>query len=92
LTNLGGGNDGESTHHSVGELLSDLGDQERTHTGTGTTTERVGDLETLQAVDGFGLLSDDIENRVDEFGTFSVVTLCPVVTGTGLTKDAMDKG
>lgn len=89
-TNLGGRNDGESAHHSIGELLSDLGDQERTHTGTGTTTEGVGDLETLQTVDSFGFFSDDIEDRVDEFGTFSVMALGPVVTSTGLTKDAVE--
>lgn len=86
---LGGRNNGESSHHSVWEFLSNLGDQERTHTGTGTTTERVGDLETLEAVDSFGFLSDNVENRVDEFGTFGVMTLGPVVTGSGLTKDAV---
>ena len=35
---LGGGHDGESGHHTVGELLADLGDQKRTHTGTSSTT------------------------------------------------------
>lgn len=90
MTDLGGRNNGESAHHSVGELFPDLGDQERTHTGTGTTTERMGDLETLQAVDSLGFLSDNVENRVDEFSTFGVVALGPVVTGTRLTKDAAD--
>ena len=33
-------------HHSVGVLLTDLGDQEGTHTRTGTTTKGVCDLET----------------------------------------------
>lgn len=89
VTDLGGRNDGESAHHSVGELLSDLGNQERTHTGTGTTSERVGNLETLQAVDGLGFLSDNVENRVDKLGTFGVVALGPVVTSTRLTKDAV---
>ena len=84
---LGGGHDGESGHHTVGELLADLGDQEGTHTGTGTTTEGVGDLETLEAVAALGLAADDIEDLVDELGTLSVMTLRPVVTSTRLAKD-----
>jgi len=79
--------DGESFHNSVWIFLSDLGDKESTHTRTGTTTEGVGDLETLETIATFGLLSDNIEDGVDEFGTFGVVTLGPVVTGTSLTED-----
>mmetsp|Transcript_6673 Transcript_6673/g.12207 ORF Transcript_6673/g.12207 Transcript_6673/m.12207 type:complete len:269 (+) Transcript_6673:1010-1816(+) len=77
---------GESGHHTVWVLLTDLGDQESSHTGTSTTTERVGDLETLEAVTAFSFLADDIKDRVDEFSTFGVVTLGPVVTSTGLTE------
>merc|ERR1711881_274693 len=84
---LGGGEDGEGLHDPVGIFLSDLGDQEGTHTGTGTTTEGVGDLEALEAVAALSLFSNDIEDRIDEFGTFGVVTLGPVVTGTSLTED-----
>jgi len=47
----------------------------------------VGDLETLETVATFGFLSDDVEDGVDEFGTFGVVTLGPVVSGSGLTED-----
>merc|ERR1712190_688927 len=79
--------DGESLHDSVWIFLSDLGDQEGTHTRTGTTTEGVGDLETLETIATFGLLSDNVEDGVNKFGTFGVVTLGPVVTGTGLTED-----
>jgi hypothetical protein len=85
--NLGGGNNGEGSHHTVGELLTDLGDQKGTHTGTGTTTERVGDLETLEAVTAFSLATDDIDNLVDQLGTLGVVTLGPVVTSTRLAED-----
>ena len=84
---LGRGDNGESGHHTVGELLTNLGDEERTHTGTGTTTERVGDLETLEAVTALGLMTDDIEDLVDKLGTLSVVTLGPVVSSTGLAED-----
>merc|ERR1711988_533652 len=50
---------GESFHDSVWVFFSDLGDQESSHTGTGTTTEGVADLETLKAVTAFSFLSDD---------------------------------
>lgn len=84
---LGRRHDGEGGHHAVGELLTDLGDQEGTHTGTGTTTKGVGDLEALKAVAALGLTTDNVENLVDQLGTLSVVTLRPVVTSTRLAED-----
>jgi len=84
---LRGWHDGEGEHHTVWVLLTDLGDEECSHTGTGTTTEGVAELETLEAVTGLSLLADDIEDGVDELGTLSVVTLGPIVTGTGLAED-----
>lgn len=84
---LGRWDNGESGHHTVRELLTDLGDQECTHTGTSTTTEGVSDLETLEAVTGLSLATDDIDDLVDKLGTLSVVTLGPVVTSTGLTEN-----
>jgi len=84
---LGGWHDGEGGHDSVGVLLTDLGDEEGAHAGAGTTTEGVGDLEALEAVAALSLLADDVEDGVDELSTFGVVTLGPVVTGTGLTED-----
>jgi len=87
IRHLGGWEDGEGLHDSVGIFFSDLGDQESTHTGTGTTTERVGDLETLKTITSFSFLSDNVEDGVDEFSTFGVVTLGPVVTSTSLSED-----
>lgn len=84
---LGRGDDGEGSHHTVGELLTDLRNQEGTHTGTGTTTERVGDLEALEAVTGLSLATDDIDNLVNQLGTLGIVTLGPVVTGTRLAEN-----
>jgi hypothetical protein len=84
---LGGGNNREGGHHTVGEFLTDLGDQESTHTGTGTTTERVGDLETLEAVASLSLATNNIDNIVNQLGTLGVVTLGPVVTSTGLAEN-----
>ena len=84
---LGRGDDGEGLHDSVGILLSDLGDEEGSHTRAGSTTEGVGDLEALEAVATFSFLSGNIEDGVDELSTFGVVALSPVVTSTGLSED-----
>ena len=62
IGDLWGWHDGESGHDSVWVLFSDLGDEEGSHTGSGTTTEGVGDLETLEAIATFGFLSDDIKD------------------------------
>jgi hypothetical protein len=53
-------NDGVGRHHSVRVLLTDLGDEKSTKTGSSTTTHRVGELETLETVTGFGFLTDNI--------------------------------
>ena len=78
---------GECAHDSVWILLSDFWDKESSHTRTGTTTEGVGDLKALQAVATFSFLSNDIEDWVDQLGTFGVVALSPVVTGSTLTEN-----
>jgi len=87
IGDLWGWHDGESGHDSVWVLLSDLGDKESSHSGSGTTSEGVGNLETLKAIATFGLLSDNVENGVDELGSLGVMSLGPVVTGTGLSED-----
>jgi len=87
IRDLWGRHDGESGHDSIWVLFSNLGDEEGSHTGSGTTTEGVSDLETLEAIATFGFLSDNIKDGVDELSTFGVMTLGPVVTGTGLSED-----
>jgi len=87
VRDLGGGHNGEGAHHSVGVFFSDLGDEEGSHTRASSTTKRVGNLETLEAVARFGFLSDDVQNGVNQFSSFSVVTLGPVVTSSSLSKD-----
>jgi hypothetical protein len=47
----------------------------------------VADLESLETVTSLSLLSDYIKDLIDQLSTFSVVTLGPVVTGSGLTED-----
>ena len=87
VRDLGGGHDREGEHHAIGVLLADLGDEERAHAGASTTTERVADLESLEAVARLGLLAHNIENRVDQLSTLGVVTLRPVVAGPGLAEN-----
>ena len=84
---LWGWHDGEGGHDSIWVFFSDLGDKECSHSGSSSTTEGVGNLETLKAIATFSFLSNDIEDGVDELGTFGVMTLGPVVTGTGLSED-----
>ena len=62
IRDLGGGHNGESAHNTVGVFLTDLGDQKSSHAGTSSTTERVSDLETLEAIATFSFLADDIED------------------------------
>ena len=62
IRHLWGWHDGESGHDSVWVLLSDLGDEEGSHTRSSTTSEGVGNLETLKAITTFSFLSDDIED------------------------------
>ena len=87
IRDLGGRHDGESAHLTVGVLLTDLGDQKGAHAGASAATEGVGDLEALEAIATLSLLTDDVEDGVDELSTFGVVTLGPVVTGTSLAED-----
>ena len=87
IGDLGRWYDREGGHHAVRKFLTDLGDQERTHTGTSSTTEGVGDLEALEAIASFGLTANNIENLVDKLSTFGIMTLGPVVTSARLAED-----
>ena len=50
-------------------------------------TQRVGQLEALQAVTALGLLPNHIQDRVNQLGSLCIVALGPVVACTGLTKN-----
>ena len=60
VRHLGRGHDGVGVHDPVGILLPDLGDEECSHTRSSATSQAVGELESLQAVRGLGLLPDNI--------------------------------
>jgi len=79
--------DREGAHHSVGVFLADFGDEKSSHSGSSSSSEGVGDLESLKAVTSFGFLADDVKDGVNQFSTFGVVAFCPVVSGSGLSED-----
>ena len=83
---LGGWYNGEGVHDPVGVFLTDLGDEERSHTGSGATAEGVCKLESLETVTALGLLTDNIEDRVYELSTLGVMSLGPVVSGSALSE------
>ena len=62
IGHLGGGHDGEGAHDSVGVFFSDFGDEEGSHSGSSTTSEGVGDLETLEAIATFSFFSYNVED------------------------------
>ena len=47
----------------------------------------MGNLESLEAVATFSLFSDHIEDGVDEFSSFGVMSFGPIVTCSGLAED-----
>jgi hypothetical protein len=47
----------------------------------------VGDLETLEAITTFSFFSDDIENGIDQFSSFSIMSFGPIVSGSGLSEN-----
>ena len=62
IGHFGGGHDGEGAHDSVGVFFSDFGDEEGSHSGSSTTSEGVGDLETLEAIATFSFFSYNVED------------------------------
>ena len=81
------GDDGECVHDPVWILFSDFGDEEGSHSGSGSTTEGVIELKSLQAIATFRLFAHDVENGVDQLGSFRIMPLGPIVTRTGLTEN-----
>jgi len=59
---LGGRHDGVGVHDPVWVFLSDLGDEECSHTRASSSSKRVSQLKSLQTVAGFRFLTDDVQN------------------------------
>ena len=49
--------------------LPDLRDKEGSHTGSGTTTKGVGQLESLQTVASLSLLPHNVQDRVNQLSS-----------------------
>jgi hypothetical protein len=47
----------------------------------------VGDLETLEAITTFSFFSDYIEDGIDQFSSFGIMSFGPVVSGSGLSEN-----
>lgn len=73
-------NNGEGVHNSVGVLFPDFGNEQCAHTGSGSSAERVCQLEALKAIASLGFLAYHLEDVVYQLGTLCVVTLGPVVS------------
>jgi hypothetical protein len=65
IRHLGGGEDGEGQHDTIGEFLTDLGDEKGTHTRSSSSSHGVGDLKSLEAVTGFRLLPNNVQDGID---------------------------
>ena len=87
VRNLRRRDDTVGADYTVGVFLLNLGDEKRSHTRSGTSSHRVGDLESLKNVTVFSFLADALHDLVDKFGSFGVVTLGPVISGSALSKD-----
>merc|ERR1719458_2106630 len=87
VRHLGGWEHGEGKHNPVGVFLTDLGDKRSTHARAGSATHGVGDLETLEAIARLRLFADNIQNGVNQLGSFGVVALGPVVASTSLAEN-----
>jgi len=87
IRNLWRWNNGVCGEDTIWIFFTELVEKECTKTRASTTTEGVNELESLESIARFGFLTDDIEDGLAEFLSLGVVSLGPVVTGTGLSED-----
>jgi len=86
---LGGGVDGETELGFLTVIDGKSLEEERSETGSGTTTDGVEDEETLETSALIGELSDSVEAEIDDLLTDGVVTSGEVVSGILLTGDEL---
>ena len=75
----------ECVHDSVGIFFSDLRNKKRSHSRAGSTAKRVRELKALKAIAALCFFTNYIKHRIYQFSSFSIVSFCPVVSGTALT-------
>ena len=79
-TYLWGRDDAECVHDPVRILFTDLRDEQRAHSGSSSSAQRVSQLEALQTVTALRLFPNHVEYGVNQFGALRVVAFRPVVT------------
>jgi len=92
--NNGGGNlwgwvDGETELGFLTVVNGESLEEERSETGSGTTTDSVEDKETLETSALIGELSDSVEAEINDFFTNGVMTSGEVVGGIFLSRDKL---
>lgn len=86
---LGGGVDGKLKLGLLGEVDGESLKQESTETGTGSTTERMGEQESLETVTVVGNTSNSVHDLVDQLLADGVVSSGVVVSGVLLAGDEL---
>jgi len=86
---LGRGVDGESELGLLTVVDGESLEEERSETGSGTTTDSVEHKETLETSALISELSDSVEAEINDFLTNGVVTSGEVVGGIFLTRDEL---
>merc|ERR550537_1965953 len=86
VTDLGRWYDGECLHDTVRILLTNFRNQQGTHTCTRSSSKGMAELKALKAITSFSLLANNVKHRVDQFGTFCIMSLRPIISSTSLAK------
>jgi len=87
--NLGRREDGETKLGLLTVVDGESLEEERSETGSGTSTDGVEDHESLETSALIGELSDSVEAEIDDFATDGVVTSGEVVGGILLSGDEL---
>ena len=69
VRHLGRGDHRVGVHDAIRILLPNLGDEKRAHSRSSSSSQRVSQLKSLEAVTGLRFLSDNIEDRVNKLST-----------------------
>ena len=86
---LGGGVHGETELGLLSVINGESLEEERSETGSGTTTDGVEDEETLETSALIGELSDSVEAEIDDFLSNGVMSSGEVVSGILLAGDEL---
>merc|ERR1712137_141249 len=70
VRHLGARNHTEGLHDSVRVLLAHLADEECTHARSGPASKRMAHLESLEAITALSLLTDHVQDAVDQLSPF----------------------